>query len=356
MPKQSIGNGPESRYLLNAEGLTVNPTLTRFVVETVPIKAIPEHLRAEKFCVPINPARRSKVMQKAPNPLPDSSRQSTPPLPGPSLRSVGQAIRRLLCSAEADVFRYGVSSATDIDQIVQDLGVATLTMRRDDAVDLRADKVWVLTVDMDGQPCDAYISQKNSAVWVNVGGLESGSQGDAVYQIAGAYAYNNSLRFIGDPDGITEAGKRRRLEAISALALKYGTTQFIEPHPDMLGWHGLKWVGNDDDKLGLIARASCDLTEELYPGVKNVDFTGTEFTFEGRAVSTIALDRLVQQWRGQLAGPQREGAPGSGTVRMAALYASFASAPDRGAGPGLCLGERAAGPQTLRACLSGIRA
>ena len=162
--------------------------------------------------------------------------------------------------------------------------------------------------------------------------------------------------FIGDPDGITEAGKRRRLEAISALALKYGTTPFIEPHMDMIGWHGLKWVGNDDDKLGLIARTSYDLTQELYPGVKHVGFTGFEFTHEGRTVSTIALDRLVQEWRGQLAEPVREGAPGSGTVRMAALYTSLASAPDRGDRAGLCLGDCAPGSQDLRACLSSIRA
>ena len=136
-------------------------------------------------------------------------------------------------------------------------------MRRDDAVDLRAGKVWVLAVDMDGQPCDAYISQKISALWVNVGALESGSKGDGVYQIAGAYARNNGLMFIGDPDGITEAGKRRRLEAISALALKYGATGFIEPHPDMIGRNGLQWLGNDDDKLGLVGRASCLLTPKL---------------------------------------------------------------------------------------------
>ena len=273
----------------------------------------------------------------------------------PSPRWIGQEFKRIILMAGDDSFRYGRSSAMDIDQIMQDVGVVTLSVRRDDALDLRADKVWVLTVDMDGQPCDAYISQKNSALWVNVGALESGSKGDAVYQIAGAYARNNGLLFIGDPDGITEAGKRRRLEAISALALKYGTTGFIEPHPDMLGWNGLQWLGNDDDKLGLLAKASYRLTQKLYPDVKHVGFTGNEFTYEGRAVSTIALDRLVQQWRGQLAEPVRDGAPGSGTVRMAALYASLASAPDRGDGTGLCMGDGAPGPQALRACLSGIR-
>ena len=85
-----------------------------------------------------------------------------------------------------------VPRTTDHEQMVHDIRVGTLGMRRDDEVDLRAGKVWVLNVDMDGQPCDAYISQKNSALWVNVGALGSGSKGDAFYQIAGG---GNALNF-----------------------------------------------------------------------------------------------------------------------------------------------------------------
>ena len=118
----------------------------------------------------------------------------------------------------------------------------------------------------------------------------------------------------------------------------------------------VQWLGNDDNKLGLVAGASFLLTQKLYPDVKHVGFTGFEFTHKGRGISTIALDRPVQQWRGQLAGSVLEEASGSGTVRMAALYASLASAPDRGDGTGLCMGDGAPGPQALRTCLCGIRA
>lgn len=296
------------------------------------------------------------------------------------VRAIGREVRRLIEDAGVDAFRYGKSQGKEAAPAHQDCGIAALlarnraatgadmtaiawevsalklSIRRDDKIDPRVDKLWVFTMDVNGIPRDAYISQKNSALWVNVAGLESGSGGDAVYQVAGAYAHNHKLKFIGDPDGITEAGKRRRLEAISALSLKYGTTGFIEPHQDMIGWNGLQWIGNDDDKLGLVARTSCLLTQKLYPGVKHVGFTGFEFTYEGRRISTIALDRLVQQWRGALARPQREGAPGSGTVRMAALYASLDSQPDDQGGPGLRLGAGEADAAALRACLSSIRA
>ena len=296
------------------------------------------------------------------------------------VRAIGREIRCLIEDAGVDAFRYGHSkgqeaeqahqertiarllarhrSATgaDMAQIAREVEAQSVTVRRDDAIDPRADKVWVVSIDVAGTPRHAFISQKNKTLWLNVAALESGSKGDAVYQIAGAYARNNGLMFIGDPDGITEAGKRRRLEAISALALKYGTTGFIEPHPDMIGWNGLQWLGNDDDKLGLVAKASCFLTQKLYPDAKHVRFTGFEFTYEGRGISTIALDRLVQQWRGALAEPVREGAPGSGTVRMAALYSALESSPDASAGSGLRLGMCEARAAALRACLSNIRA
>ena len=55
---------------------------------------------------------------------------------------------------------------------------------------------------------------------------------DQKWELVGTFAHNNRLVFIGDPNAISDAGKARRLEHLISLTLKFGTTDFIRPHPD----------------------------------------------------------------------------------------------------------------------------
>lgn len=77
----------------------------------------------------------------------------------------------------------------------------------------------------------AVIYEKGNEVWINVARLQSGeNQGNEIYSLAAAYAYNNDKVFIGDPLGLTDKAFYRRAENMLSSALKYGTTKHIEPH------------------------------------------------------------------------------------------------------------------------------
>lgn len=223
----------------------------------------------------------------------------------------------------------------------------------------RADKMWSLSIA--GESANgayfhtAYIARKNSAVWVNVGGLQSGDMGSRVYQVAGAYAHNNGLQLIGDPDGITEAGKRRRLENMISLALKYGTTQFMAPHEDMIGWNGLKWFPRMEN-LPFLLQTSHNVVAKIYPEINDVSFNFDTGKFErsGTVLGRSDFEDMASELRGRL-GTNASGAPGSGTLRQAVLFKSLVSQEDTGRGLGALLADGLDRAEAVRASLNEVR-
>ena len=141
-------------------------------------------------------------------------------------------------------------------------------------------------------------------VYIDVSALKSGGFGNAVYAIAGTYARNTDRMFIGDPAGLSDAALRRRSEQMLSLALKYGTTEFLAPHPRQeagapsLGVQPLKWVYGDD--IGNIRRLidlNVKALDNALPTSKNLDFDVNTGQFldvsDGgrRVVSRGAADR-----------------------------------------------------------------
>lgn len=96
------------------------------------------------------------------------------------------------------------------------------------------------------------VPDETGDVWVDVSKLTSGSGGNKVYAIAGALAHNTGKILIGDPNGVNDTAMRRRPEQMLSLALRYGTTDFLAPHPQQLmgsvklGIPPLKWSYGDD--------------------------------------------------------------------------------------------------------------
>ena len=206
------------------------------------------------------------------------------------------------------------------------------TCGRDDSLDPRADEVWTFDVPcgvVDVQPASrrAFIFRKQRAVWVNVGDLEPGLSGGLIYQIAGAYAHNNDWILIGDPDGITEAGKRRRMENMIALALKYNSTEFLRPHDDMLGWNGLLWGRDDNSNLYSLLRTSRKVVSKFYPEMIDArfDFNTARFHHDSVDIDAVAFSRLAAHKRASW-GADGVGAPGGGTLRLAILFQSLVDA------------------------------
>ncbi|MDD2990618.1 MAG: hypothetical protein PHI64_16880 [Zoogloea sp.] len=251
-----------------------------------------------------------------------------------SAKRAAEAIRQVARETAEDFFRLPTSSATDMLEIAGEIGQGELQVFPSPEVDRRATKAWTLRVqgEKGGRRYhrDAYILENDyGMVWVNVGALETGDQGGRVYQIAGTYAHNNGLRLIGDPDGITEAGKRRRLENMISLALKYGNTKFLAPHDAMRGWNRLVWDFKSEDNLLPMLQASYNFVRRIYPEIKDVDFsldTG-RFRRAGADLGRDDFEGMAGELRGRL-GADATGAPGSGTLRLAALYRSLVQEED----------------------------
>ncbi len=225
----------------------------------------------------------------------------TPPI----TRRVVQGLRDWAGQQPGLFFRTPPTSAKDMLEITLDVDPARLYVcGRDDSLDTRAEAVWTFDVPtgvIGETPATrrAFILKKHQAVWVNVGDLEPGLGGGLIYQFAGAYARNNGWVLIGDPDGITEAGKRRRLENMIALALKYGSTGFIRPHDDMLGWNGLLWGRDDDTNLYALLRTSRRLVTQFYPEMNDAryDFDTGRFHLDGVDLEPAAFPRLAARKR-----------------------------------------------------------
>lgn len=262
-----------------------------------------------------------------------------------SAKRAAEAIRQVARETAEDFFRLPTSSATDMLEIAGEIGQGELQVFPSPEVDRRATKAWTLRVqgEKGGRRYrrDAYILENDyGMVWVNVGALETGDQGGRVYQIAGAYAHNNGLRLIGDPDGITEAGKRRRLENMIGLALKYGDTKFLAPHVAMQGWNRLVWDPKSEDNLLPMLQASYNFVSRIYPEIKDVDFsldTG-RFRRAGADLGRDDFEGMAGELRGRL-GADATGAPGSGTLRLAALYRSLVQEEDPEGRVGVLLGN-----------------
>jgi hypothetical protein len=106
-----------------------------------------------------------------------------------------------------------------------------------------------------------------------------GGGGNLAYLIAGALAHNTGRMFIGDPAGLSDAALRRRSEQMLSLALKYGTTDFLAPHPDQvsgnrsLGVPPLDWVyGDDENNVEQLIAVNVAAMENALPNIAAVEF------------------------------------------------------------------------------------
>lgn len=136
-------------------------------------------------------------------------------------------------------------------------------------------------------------------VEINVLNWKEGSGGSGVYSAVGNWALNNGKQFAGDRDGISAAGKMRRLENMISLALKFKTTDHIAPHPDQMRELGFDWrEGDTNYNIGQMMEAS-------YNAIRNGVYVtenrfGVEATYKSpNAVGVDKLDDLVYSFSEQ---------------------------------------------------------
>lgn len=243
------------------------------------------------------------------------------------------------------LFQYPKSEAKDIESIAKNKGLLVSEVNRnstDNTLWMLANTTpensedthsWIVTIPESNK--DATVTRKGDEVYINVSAIGEGNGGSAIYDLAANYAFNNGLKFIGDPNGVSAAAMRRRLENMLSAAIKYGTTDFLAPHPDQLqgneklGIPPLRWT--EGDTLGNI-RAMVDVsvaaTQELNPNATLfVHFDPGSQSFVGPEGDRIGDAELP----GMLGFDGREkglGQGGNTTVQRNAIFRALLAGPD----------------------------
>lgn len=196
-----------------------------------------------------------------------------------------------------EIFQYGKSTATDMQQVFNDVipGVVKVDLAiAPEGIDeqykvypintagkVLTDQEGIINVYPDGK------------VEINVANWQEGYGGSGVYAAVGNWAFTNGKVFAGDRDGISAQGAMRRLENIISLALKFGTTDFIAPHPSQMRELGFDWKEGDTEyNLNQMLQAS-------YKAIRNGTYVtetrhGMEVTYKSpNAIGVAKLDDLV---------------------------------------------------------------
>lgn len=205
----------------------------------------------------------------------------------------------------------------------------------------------------------ALVTQVGKRVWLDVSELKSGKTGgSAIYNLVANYAYNNGLTFIGDPAGLSATGAWRRLSNMISSALKFGTTNHLQPHPNQFNPNGaytedlpdeiharehlrpINWKdGNTRYNLDQMLRAESESILSAVPEIRGVRYdlaSGQFLDPQGSLVPRDAFDRAAE------AAASRGTPAGSATLERAVFTHSLLR-PVEGSG----LGED--GPQLLSA-------
>ena len=157
-------------------------------------------------------------------------------------------------------------------------------------------KKWLVTMP-DKTHAFVYENDKNE-VWLDASRLGEGiSGGTKLYQLVGSYAEANGKVFIGDPAGLSDVALLRRTENMLSLALRYGKTDFIQPHEYQMNpsekldsklssvVRPINWVpGDDENNLKELIKTSYTNTLKLAPEIRDVtyNFDKQRFELDGR--------------------------------------------------------------------------
>jgi len=239
------------------------------------------------------------------------------------------------------LFQYPKSDSKDIETIAADKGLQVTAVDRNAAESKEwmlanttpeGAQSWMVTLPA-GQK--ATVVQDGQQVYINVSAVGEGNGGSAVYDLAANYAANNGLTFIGDPNGVSPAAMRRRLENMLSSAVKYGTTDHLQPHPDQLagnpeiGVPALKWTdGDTEGNILSMVEASVAATESTNPvATQNVSFDPASQSFvDGDNNPLDAADlRAMLDFDERTPGT---GQAGVATLQRNALFRTLLSGPD----------------------------
>ena len=215
----------------------------------------------------------------------------------------------------------------DVDKASDDNKVWLLSNTTPDDNQAQGVKSWILTL-----PTGKFatLTKKGNEVYINVSGVGEGMGGSSVYDLAANFALNNGLVFIGDPLGVSKAAMRRRLENMLSSAIKYGTTDHLEPHPDQyigneeIGVPALDWTKGDTlSNIRSMVDVSIASTERSNPLGAELVYDNVSDSFKaGSTGATVGIDAISRM----AAGDRRTsgaGQAGYTTLQRSALFKSL---------------------------------
>lgn len=149
------------------------------------------------------------------------------------------------------LFQSPKSDAIHLQQVFEDVAAGTVHVERVENPESEMSEQYHIYPISNGKilreqegDVNVYLDGK---VEISVATWDEGYGGSSIYSAVGNWAYNTGLKFAGDRKGITPVGILRRLENMISLAVKFGTTDHIAPHPNQMRELGFKWKDGDFD-------------------------------------------------------------------------------------------------------------
>jgi len=197
-----------------------------------------------------------------------------------------------------EIFRYPVTTASTLEGVFADvfpdakyLGEDT---RPDERQESQADRRFVFQ--LSGKTF--YVYEQGRDVWIDVSRLEEGDGGSAIYAAVGNYAHNTRRDFVGDPNGVSETAVIRRTSAMLSLALRFGSTNFLEASPEQIegnpekGIAPLVWSGNSAQRTNALLKSFLGTISNRLPGIQKYRFdfdSGLFLDPNGRPIGSDVL-------------------------------------------------------------------
>lgn len=290
---------------------------------------------------------------------PERTRPDTPIIADDSVTTGLTGIAR-----NDDAFKHPTSKKMDVADIFRDIEpdyTLSKSVEMAEANETPADTAWRITTP-EGDKAALY--QKGNKIWVDVSDLKQGQGGSRIYNAVANYAHNNGKVFIGDPAGLSEIAQKRRAEQMLSSALKFGTTDHMQPHPKQLqgnqelGIPKLNWkVGDTAHNIRELAKVTSEVTTKEFGEIADLTYNPETLRFErpdGREVTDADFKALAAQKRAgrdsSQSGSGKDGvvqpAPTAGvTTLKRAIIARQLASPDGGKLAGVLAGVSGRGAE-----------
>jgi len=239
-----------------------------------------------------------------------------------------------LLAQNDETFQLPASSAKSMSAIARDVfpDIKVDEWGRDVArgYNLRGNKAWTFTLTHKGQSQTATaVELPGGEIYLNISEFQKGGGGNRVYAIVANYARNNGKVFIGDPYGLSDSAMLRRTSNMVSTALKFGTTDHIQPHERQLegslelGIPPIDWeVGNDAKNINSLLEAESYAVLKAVPEVRQIVYNFQHERFENQSGEPVGDDVLAAiGGRARLKGA----AIGVATIKRAVLVQSAMS-------------------------------